>query len=373
MLMHEYMLMRLDERRLKGNLRALRVCPHTIDFTSNDYLGLARNLELKKSIDLRLAEYDGCSHGSTGSRLLTGHSTLSDELEDYIASFHRSESALLYTCGYMANIGLVDALLEKEDTLIYDSHIHASFRDGIRLAQAKAKPFFHNDLNHLEKRLKNSYGKVIVCIESVYSLDGSIAPIHEICELCAMYKAFLIVDEAHAVGIFGKDGRGLIGALELEEFTFARIYTFGKAMGVHGAAVVGSRLLREYLTNFSRPLCYTTAMPPHAIIAISAAYAHMRKANRERERLSSLIAYFRDKSKSLHIPISNSLTPIQAIPIPGNKKVRATSLFLAENGFDVRPIMSPTVRRGHELLRINIHAFNTTEEIEKLIHALGII
>lgn len=360
------MQMRLHERRLKGNLRELRLCQNSIDFTSNDYLGMARSKKLQKAIESRLTQYGSYSHGSTGSRLLTGHCELFDNVEKHIASFHKAESALLYTCGYMANIGLVDALLEKGDTLIYDSHIHASFRDGMRLTHSKNKPFFHNDLNHLEKRLKNSQGKVVVCVESVYSLDGSIAPLKEICQLCTMYKAFLIVDEAHAVGIFGSNGRGLVEALKLEESVFARVYTFGKAFGVHGAVITGSQLLREYLINFSHPLCYTTAMSPHALISIFAAYECVQKANQEREQLFSLIAYFHSRTKLLYIPLHYSITPIQAIIVPGNKKVKAASLTLAEQGFDVRPIMSPTVQRGHELLRVNIHSFNTIQEIEEV-------
>lgn len=363
---------RLNDRMQKGNLRTLTCRTNCIDFTSNDYLGLARNKKLQKAIEEKVVAFNGCVHGSTGSRLLTGHSETISHLEHKIAQFHRAETALIYNSGYTANLGLLDALLQSDDCLIYDSQIHASIRDGLRLSRAKGIPFRHNDLDHLEMRLKSvqNISNVYVCVESVYSLDGSIAPLKEISELCQKYNARLIVDEAHAIGILGPNGTGLICDLGLEDSVFARVCTYGKAFGVHGAAILGSPELRQYLINFSRPFCYTTVMPMHGIITIDCAYDFVESADQERQHLRSLIEYLHSVSGNLKIAFVKSNTPIQGIFIPGNAQVKAMSANLADAGFDVRPIMSPTIKRGQEILRLCLHAFNTFEELEQLVKCL---
>ncbi len=363
---------RLSERELRGNLRHLRTREGCIDFTSNDYLGLARSGQLHSAITEKITALQTCVHGSTGSRLLTGHSVLFEQVEKKIAHFHRSEGALLYNSGYTASIGLLDALLQPGDCVVHDVHIHASFQDGIRLSKARKIPFRHNDTQHLENRLKtlDREQRVFVCVESVYSLDGSIAPLEAILKLCLKHQAQLVVDEAHAIGILGTHGEGLVSQLNLESLVCARVCTYGKAFGVHGAAIVGSNLLRKYLINFSRPFCYTTAMPIHNVIAIDCAYDIITNAEVERERLISLIAYFHALVEGSNIPVVKSSTPIQGVLIPGNERVKAVSVRLAASGFDVRAVMSPTVKRGSEILRLCLHSFNRPEDVERLVREI---
>jgi 8-amino-7-oxononanoate synthase len=371
---NEFMKERLVARENKENFRSLRSSPHLIDFTSNDYLGLARSPHLHHLIQKKTAGYTGYLHGSTGSRLLTGQTELFEQVEKKIAKFHQAESALLYNSGYTANLGLLDAILQPKDCVIYDIHIHASFQDGIRLSQVKSFAFRHNDLVHLEKRLHSLQNekKRFVCVEAVYSLDGSIAPLKSIQALCQKYDACLIVDEAHSAGVMGHQGQGLVSQLNLTQEIFATICTYGKAFGVHGAAILGSDLLRQYLINFSRPFCYTTALPLQSVIAIDCAYDCIKKADLKRQQLSDLIAYLQALVQDKQIPIVKSSTSIQALVIPGNRRVKIISERLALVGFDIRPIMSPTVKRGQEILRLCLHSFNTYQEIDYLVEKIQV-
>ena len=336
---------RLARRRSQGNLRQLRV-RQGIDFASNDYLGLAR-LALQGELPV----------GSTGSRLLTGHSLQAEAVEEEIAAFHGFERALLFSSGYMANLGLLSAVAQSSDLILADAAIHASTRDGIILSRAASYFFRHNDLQHLQKRLQQvtTTGNRFVCVESIYSTDGSRASLQELARICDRWGAHLIVDEAHSVGLWGPSGRGWVAEAGLTRRVFAQVVTFGKALGAQGAAVLGSSLLREVLINFSRPLIYTTALPPQALAAISAAYARLPELEPERRHLRALIAQ-----------CQGSDTQIQSLPVPGNGAVKRLSERLLRAGFDVRPLTSPTVRRGQERLRISLHAFNTREELTRL-------
>ena len=210
--------------------------------------------------------------GSGGSRLLAGNYPLIEKLEKSIASFHDAEAGLIFNSGYDANIGLLSCIALKEDTILYDQLIHASLRDGIRLGYAQSFSFEHNNPASLELRLKQAAGTVYVVTESLFSMDGDLAPLQEMAALCEQYNAKLIVDEAHATGIVGEHGEGLVQHLQLQSKCFARIHTFGKALGVHGAIVLGSSFLRSYLINFSRPFIYTTALPPCTVQHIAEAY-----------------------------------------------------------------------------------------------------
>ncbi|WP_375793107.1 pyridoxal phosphate-dependent aminotransferase family protein [Chlamydia sp. 12-01] len=362
---------RLEKQKYRNTYRTLKTTSATIDFTSNDYLGFARSLELKQAFSDTLDHAH--SLGSTGSRLLTGQSLLADRVEQYIAAYHDREGALIFNSGYTANLGLVSALASQDDRVIHDIHIHASIHDGIRLSRAQGIPFRHNDVDHLEKRLLQPHcGQTFVCVESVYSLHGSVAPLKTICELCKKYSAHLIVDEAHSIGVFGNKGEGLVAALGLQNDVTATVYTFGKALGIHGAAVMGSSVLKDYLINFSRPFIYTTALPPHAFTMINLAYQYNETAVDLRENLQKLIAYFRENAQHMQLPIlqDNINTPIQPLHIPGSKQVRAAASELQNSGFDVRPIVSPTVKQKEELLRICLHAFNTKNEITELLNKL---
>ena len=357
----EFIKARLDNRREKGAYRALKPESGLVDFCSNDYLGFARSPILKELLDREIQANEGYLNGSTGSRLLSGNTAYAEMLEQDIAAFHQSKAGLIYNSGYDANIGLFSSLPQKGDTIIMDELAHASIIDGARLSFANRYNFRHNDLGNLEEKLKHAKGTCYVVIESIYSMDGDTSPLREILELTEQYGANLIIDEAHAVGLYKK---GLVCKLNLENKVFARIVTFGKALGCHGAIVLGSKLLREYLINFSRSFIYTTAAPFHQLASIKMAYDVLESADDEIEKLKENINLFKKllpHGKDLILIPSDSA--IQCIILGDNNKTRKIAAQLQNAGLDVRPILSPTVPEGTERLRICLHAFNTTNEI----------
>jgi 8-amino-7-oxononanoate synthase len=357
---------KLSEREQNHSLRSLSVRPTGLtDFSSNDYLGIVRNKLIERSIDPSL------SHGSTGSRLLSGNYPLIEETEKMISDFHKAEAGLIFNSGYDANTGLLSCVPQKNDVIIYDQLSHASLRDGIRLSFATAFSFFHNNLNDLEKKLKaaSDARQKFVVTESVFSMDGDMAPLKKISDLCEKYNAALIVDEAHATGVIGLKGEGLVQQLDLENKCFARIHTFGKACGVHGAIILGSEKLKKYLLNFSRQFIYSTSLPPASVDAIRIAYTLFPAMQKERYHLQQLSEMF--KNASSKFPILKSETPIQAIIIPGNEQVKSISEICREKKFDVRPILYPTVPKGQERLRIVLHSFNTEPEVQALLGLLA--
>ncbi len=366
---------KLDERRGIDAFRQLRLPEGKVDFCSNDYLGIATNgligKALKEGPGADAASPREWAHGSAGSRLLAGNYRLAEETEKTLAVFHGAPAGLLFNSGYDANLGVLSCVPQKGDTILYDSLSHASIRDGIRLSFARAFSFAHNDCGDLEKKMKIvGEGRLFVVTESVFSMDGDLAPLREITALCRRYNAHLIVDEAHATGIIGPKGEGLVQELGLQDGCFARIHTFGKAVGCHGAIVLGSVLLRDYLINFSRSFIYTTALPPVSVQAIATAYRLLPQLNAERARLYRHITAF--KEASIIYQRLDSPTAIQGIVVPGNEKVKRLAVRLQEDGLDVRPILYPTVPKGSERLRIVLHAFNTEEELERLISLLKV-
>lgn len=356
---------KLSKREAIGNLRQLHIRSHFIDFSSNDYLGLARSPILAESM---IKECKHHSHelnrlGSTGSRLLTGNSYFAQDLENKIAMFHGYEAGLLFNCGYMANLGILSAIGAQGNTLFFDAGVHASILEGIRLSSAQAYPFRHNDLEHLEARLKvcSCQKEKFICIESIYSTDGSLAPLREICWMAKKYHAHVIVDEAHAVGLRGPHGRGMLAEYNLTSHVFAQMHTFGKALGTHGAIVLGSNLLRQTLVNFASSFIYTTALPFYTLAAIQCSYDLFPRLDYQRQQLLKLIRLFQESK------LSFSKTHIQSIPIKGVETIKKIAKKLVRLGFDIRPLLSPTVRRGCEVLRICLHAFNTEDELEELL------
>lgn len=367
---------KLAKRSQLGTLRELKQrSPYLCDLTSSDYLGFARSPVLRRTIwEAYSQEYDNheLRLGATGSRLLTGNSEEAVELENFIATTYNADKALIYNCGYMANLGLLTAIAQENDTIIYDSEIHASTKDGIKLSKARSFPFRHQDLGHLEKRLRKISPGSFVCIESVYSMSGDIAPLEEICALCEQFGHYLIVDEAHGLGIIGEKGEGLVSARQLESKVFARVLTFGKAPGVHGAAVLGSSLLCEYLVNFSRAFVYTTALPYYSLVTIGCSLRALSKAHKERAHLLELTKYFHERACQFG-NIKQTGTPICPVIIPGVDKVQQASSALLDAGIDVRAILSPTVNQGKEQLRIVLHAFNQKAQIDALFDVLALI
>ncbi|NRF38141.1 8-amino-7-oxononanoate synthase [Pedobacter foliorum] len=362
---------RLLNRTEKGSLRKLSTKFFPVDFCSNDYLGFARSSELKLATEELLLHIPQYRNGSAGSRLLSGNHSFTEETEAFIASFHHAESGLIFNSGYDANVGLISSLAQRGDTIISDELIHASLIDGARLTHANRYSFKHNNLEDLEAKLKVSKGNIYVVVESVYSMDGDIAALSEINTLCEKYEANLIVDEAHALGIFGNSGRGLVQEAGLEHKIFARIVTFGKALGCHGAIVLGSRALRNYLINFARSFIYSTAAPIHAIATIKAAYEMLIETNYQ-PLIAEKIALYTSVVSSIKGIIPSPST-IQTIIYNSNQKAKFAAETLQNKGIDVRAILSPTVPEGKERLRICLHLFNTDKEIKMLVDQLTLL
>ena len=350
---------KLDERKANNALRELKVNNNLVDFCSNDYLGFAKEAEIHQ-VDLQQ------SYGSTGSRLISGNNRITEETEAHLAAFYDAESALVFNSGYNANLGFFSCVPERGDTILYDELIHASIRDGIRLSHANSYSFKHNDLGSLRTKLEKAKGKSYLVVESIYSMDGDEAPLAEMAKLCEEFGIALVVDEAHAVGVFG-EGRGLVAELNLEEKVFARIITFGKAYGAHGAAILGDKRLKDYLINFARPLIYTTALPLNNIIAIRKAHDFLLDNTGRIQLLNERIAKF---TKEFSGQLILSRSAIQCMVISGNNAVKAKAKQIQALGLDVRPILSPTVEKGKERLRICLHSFNSEDEINQLVKAL---
>lgn len=350
-------LAKLAERKEKGRLRSLSLFEGYTDFYSNDYLGIAQS-----------STFSAVHRGSTGSRLISGNSPEAEAAELFTAGFFRSEKALIFNSGYDANVGLFSSVPQKGDTILYDELIHASVRDGIRLSHAKAWSFRHNDSADLEKKLRLAGGTVFVAVEALYSMDGDLPPLQELVEMCEKYGALLIVDEAHSGGVFGEEGRGLMEASGLHSRCFARLFTFGKAYGTHGAAVCGGAELIAYLCNFARSFIYTTALPAAQYVTI----VHCIEQSRDpvlREQLQENIHYFREWGEELPL-LSDACSPIQVIPYADLGSCISVTQHLHSLKLGVKAILPPTVPENGQRLRICLHAFNTEQEIEALIASL---
>lgn len=362
----DFLAKKLNEREKANSLRTLVIREDKIDFCSNDYLGIAKNNLLYN------AENNMLAHGSTGSRLLSGNYELVENTEKVIAGFHDANAALIFNSGYDANVGLLASVPQKGDVIIYDKLSHASIRDGIRLSFADSFSFIHNDITDLEKKMvtaSHTAESVFVVTESVFSMDGDMAPLVEISALCEKYNAGLIVDEAHATGVIGARGEGVVQQLNLQRKCFARIHTFGKACGCHGAVILGSDSLKKYLTNFARPFIYSTALPPSAVKAIATSYEIFPAMNEQRMHLHKLVNFF--KETALKYEVVKSSTPIQVVIIPGNDEVRKVAGILQNYNYDVRAILHPTVPKGRERIRIVLHSYNSMEEVEQLLKLLN--
>ena len=369
----------LEKRELEGNTRSLKVLNAETDFSSNDYLGFSKGGDIAARVKQHpLIINDPVRFGSTGSRLLSGNSTAIIELEKKIAAFHGFESALILSSGFSANSGLLKSIASKNDTIIYDSLSHASIVDGAKESNAKHTwSFAHNDVTDLEAKIKNAQQlapetQIFVVTESVFSMDGDFAPLTEIAEACQTYGAYLIVDEAHALGLFGKNGNGRVYELGLEDKVFAVIVTFGKALGSHGAAILGSEELKLFLINFCRSVVYSTAPDYFLLAAIDSGYDLLAGRAKDVAGLFFLIHEFRGTAKKFpQIKILDSMSAIQGIIRPGNDLCKQTSERLLQKGIDARAVLSPTVPKGTERLRICLHTYNEPPEIQALFYEIS--
>lgn len=362
--MHDDVLARLSqalsERGEQGILRKLRTREPGVDFYSNDYLGLASNSACHEMLLASVQDNPQWMQGATGSRLVSGNSAFIQSVEEFIASEHQTERALLFPSGYMANLALFSCLPGRNDTILLDEFVHRSVLDGCRLSFARKMCFSHNNLDQLENRLAKAQGKCWIAVESLYSMEGDFAPLQDLVLLAERYGASLIVDEAHAMGVFGQ---GLVCTQALQARVFATVVTYGKAMGAHGAAVLTGNTVIDYLINFAAPFIYTTGLPDLFAATVRNSYTFLKMNPHLREELQGRIRRF----VSAGLPtFSGSSSPIQAIPFPGiasvveaREMLESASLFT----FAVRP---PTVKEGSERLRVSLHAFNTDAEIQQL-------
>jgi 8-amino-7-oxononanoate synthase len=359
---------RLDFIQEAGLTRSLTNRTESIDLCSNDYLGIARGADFGQYFYARLDSLDQV--GATGSRLLSGNNPALDQLEDKIAQFHNAEAALVLPTGYQTNLALLSTIATRHDTIIRDELCHASIIDGMRMSQAKTFSFKHNDLNDLRQKISKRLGQTFVVVEALYSMDGDVANLNGLIDLCREFDARLIVDEAHSVGLYGENGAGRVQEMGLEDDVFARVLTYGKAFGYQGGAIVGSKLLKQYLVNKSRPVIFSTGMSAHQVLGISVAYDLVYKANTARKALRNNIDYlYKTLSAIEGLKLTNTSanqTPLQAIIIPGNEEVMSMAQRLQEADMFVLPIRKPTVAEGSERLRICVHAYNTTQEIDLL-------
>lgn len=366
---HERLQRELQARAEARALRTLQVHTGLIDLASNDYLGFARDAALKQRVEQEIAQLPAI--GSGGSRLLTGNNTYVELVEQEIAAFHAAPSALFFNSGYEANSGLLSAVVHRHDIILYDALIHASLREGIRLSGAKAYSFAHNDLQELRNLLQSHSGNVFVVTESVFSMDGDLSPLADIVALAEQYHAAVILDEAHATGVIGAQGEGLAQHLGLQDRLFARVHTFGKAMGSNGAVVLGDKVLRDYLINYCKPFIYTTAPNYLQLAAVRMAYRYMQEQPEARRQLQQNLTFMRSYLQQAGVPQPVSAdSAIFSFIVPGNDKVRAAATALRDQGFDLRPILAPTVATGSERIRICMHAFNTPEQLQSALSLL---
>lgn len=356
----------LEKRVSNGRLRQLTILGCPIDFRSNDYLGLAKSAWIRK----KLSQLPTLSLGATGSRLLSGNTVVHQKVENFLAEHYQADAALLFNSGYDANVGLISTVIRPEDAIYYDEAIHASMHQGIKLSGAQSFAFRHNNIDELKNLLQSHPNERIqwILCESYYSMDGDQAPLKELAQLSQQYNAHLIVDEAHGIGCFSTQGKGLCDLYEIQNDIFARVVTFGKAMGAHGAAVLCDKETKSYLVNFSKPLIYSTAMTPKEVKHIQFAHEFVQKFSFPQLQLKKNIQYFIDQCKD--VKGLQGEGPIFSLIVPGEKTVRALANELQQKGLAIQPIVSPTVPIGAERLRIILHSFNTKEEIDILIHSI---
>ena len=345
-----------------------------IDVSSNDYLGLSEDPRLREAAAAALA--GGLEVCSTGSRLLSGNAPIWEELEAEFASFAGTESALFFNSGYDANVGLLSALLRPGDMVFSDQLNHASIIDGIRLSRAQKIIFPHLDLNYLEDRLKkpsrtgDRLGRKFIVVESVFSMEGDRAPLADLVRLADRYGADVIVDEAHATGVFGPEGRGSLAEAGLGGRVLASVHTCGKALASAGAFLCGSETLKRYLINHARPLIFSTALPPYLGAQIRAALAIARSADDRRESLHALAASLRGRLESDGFDIGGSDSQIVPVRLGSNDLALAFAEELRGYGFAARAIRPPSVPPGESRLRLSLSAKLSVEILQRLVEAL---
>jgi 8-amino-7-oxononanoate synthase len=353
------------EERIRRHIRQLETAglrrelqaPSGIDLSSNDYLGLAAHAVLKQ----RMAEavlQEGC--GSTGSRLLRGERPAFEDLERRFASFKKAEASLFFGSGYTANIGVLSTFIERHDVVFSDAQNHASIVDGIRLSRAKRVKFRHCDVDDLARKLRNTEDadgtQKFLVTESLFSMDGDFAPLASYAQLCQETGTVFIVDEAHAVGIYGATGSGWIEHTGTQEAVFVSVDTAGKALGVSGAFVSGKEWAVDYLIQRARPFMFSTASPPAVATAIDASLSVIEREPQRRRRVHELASSLRHTLSEYRVDIGHSESQIIPILFGQNDLATSAAAELQREGFDVRAIRPPAVAAGTSRLRISVNA-----------------
>lgn len=343
---------------------------HLVNFGSNDYLGLAADARLRGAVATAIAQ-EGCGAGS--SPLVTGHSAAHQRLEQALAEFEGAEAALVFSSGFAANVGTIAALVGREDVIFADEHNHASMIDGCRLSRAEVQVYPHGDWRALESLLaaNRSAGRRLIATESVFSMHGDLAPLTELAALAERFECMLLVDEAHATGVLGPQGRGLCEHLEIEQAVHVRIGTLSKALGGAGGFVVGSRSLVDWLVNRARTFIFSTALPPVICEAGLAALEIVKSEPGRRINLQSQAAALRSQLRQRGWNVGQSASQIIPLVVGDPQTALHYSARLREQGLLVPAMRPPSVPGGESLLRISLSAAHTPPMIEQLLAALG--
>ena len=370
----------LDQRKAEGLLRQRRLLDspqaehivandkHFLSFCSNDYLGLANHPELIAAMQNAAGD---SGVGSGASNLITGHHRYHDELEKRLAKFVEMPAALLFSTGYMANIGVIGALMGRHDAIFADKLNHACLNEGAYLSRAAFHRFPHSDVAALEKLLKESTAKhKLIAADAVFSMDGDIAPLAEYLALCEKYDAYLYIDDAHGFGVLGKNGKGSLSHLKLKSPRIIMMATLGKAAGVAGAFVAGEKVVIEYLIQKANSYVYSTPAPPALSATLSESVRLIEQGDDLRAHLQSLITYLKANLKTTKWQLMQSDTAVQPLVVGGNHEVLALSEYLQTQGILVPAIRPPTVPVGTGRLRISLSAAHSLEDIKQLIAAI---
>ncbi len=341
-----------------------------VNFASNDYLGLAGHPAVAQALA------DGADRwgaGSGAAHLITGHQAAHHALEEELAAFTGRERALLFSTGYMANLGVVSALLGRGDTVFEDRLNHASLIDAGILSRARLRRYAHADAADLEARLADATGGAkLVVTDGVFSMDGDVAPLPELAAACARHDAWLMVDDAHGLGVLGDSGGGSLAAAGLDgEAVPILMGTLGKAFGTFGAFVAGSDELIEFLIQAARPWVYTTALPAAVAEATRAALRLVREEPWRREKLAAHVARFRAGARERNLPLMESATPIQPLLVGDAERAVEVSAHLQKAGLLVPAIRPPTVPAGTARLRITFSAAHTEAQVDRLLDVLA--
>lgn len=346
--------------------------PKGIDFTSNDYLGLTHDHELRKKLSSLLLT--DIPLGSGGSRLLRGNHVWHEHAERDFAAFQGTESSLFFSSGYSANMAVLTALPSRRDAIIYDANVHASIKEGVRASLAKSVSFHHNSLDSLHaaaSRLEAEH--IFIVVESLYSMDGDEAPLRELASFVKDSKFSLIVDEAHATGIFGKHGQGLVDEYGVRDKVLLSIHPCGKALASSGGFVASSDLIRSYLLNKARTMIFTTALPPLVPAMLSEVIRIISSSSDKIQKLHENSAFVRNSLRTTlrHWSVPEGRSPIIPVIIGTDEMACAVGDELQRLGMDVRPIRPPTVAEGTARFRITINADHKQSELDLLVNSLS--